>query len=301
MDINNYTFYKEKKKHGNSTYPFTIYKVRMPETFYQFPLHYHGEVELIHVSEGKGIITVNLKPYVVTAGTIAFISPGILHSMEQCPGEPFVYRNFIFDLKMVLTHTSDESTLKTLLPIMANKIYFPVIIDKQHPLNVPLTAYISTMQQIHDTRLPGYELAIKSQIMLIIYLLTSNNQLLTDNYYFKFTVSKLKKVLFYISRHYEESISIQDAAAIFGSSPSHFMRFFKNTTGSSFIQYLNDYRLNIAQEQLLTTSCSILDIAVNAGFNNLSYFNRMFKNKFQESPSSYRKKHSFPHPPDRKK
>ncbi|MGN6711080.1 AraC family transcriptional regulator [Anaerocolumna jejuensis] len=291
MDINNYTFYKEKKNHGSSSYPFTIYKVRMPETFSQFPLHYHGEVELIHVSEGKGIITVNLKPYVVTEGTIVFISPGILHSMEQCQGESFVYRNIIFDLKMVLTYISDESTLKTLLPILANKIYFPVIIEKQNTLNATLMAYINTMQQIHDARLPGYELAIKAQIMLMIYLLTSNNLLLTDKYYLKSSVSKLKKVLSYISGHYEETISIQDAAAVYGSSPSNFMRFFKNTTGSSFIRYLNDYRLNIAQEQLLTTSCSILDIAVNTGFNNLSYFNRMFKNKFQESPSSYRKKY----------
>lgn len=291
MDINNYAFYEEKKSHGNSTYPFSIYKVRMPETFSQFPLHYHGEVELIHVSEGKGVITINLKPYVVTAGTIAFISPGILHSMEQFQGQPFVYRNIIFDLKMVLSYISDESTLNTLLPIIANKLYFPVIIDKQNPLNTLLTVYINTMQQIHDTRLPGYELAIKAQIMLMIYLLTSNNLMLTDKYYLKSSVSKLKKVLTYISGHYEESISIQDAASVYGSSPSDFMRFFKNTTGSSFIHYLNDYRLNIAQEQLLTTSCSILEIAVNAGFNNLSYFNRMFKNKFHESPSSYRKKY----------
>jgi AraC-like DNA-binding protein/mannose-6-phosphate isomerase-like protein (cupin superfamily) len=291
MEINNYAFYKEKKSHGNSTYPFTIYKVRMPETFSQFPLHYHGEVELIHVSEGKGVITVNLKPYVVTAGTIAFISPGILHSMEQLQGQPFVYRNIIFDLKMVLSYISDDSTLNTLLPLMANKIYFPVIIDMQNSLNTLLTAYINTMQQIHDARLPGYELAIKAQIMLMIYLLTSNNLLLTDKYYLKSSVGKLKKVLTYISGHYEESISIQDAATVYGSSASNFMRFFKNTTGSSFIQYLNDYRLNIAQEKLLTTSCSILDIAVNTGFNNLSYFNRMFKSKFKESPSSYRKKY----------
>jgi AraC-like DNA-binding protein/quercetin dioxygenase-like cupin family protein len=293
MSTNNYTFYKEQNIHGNSAYPFAIYNVKIPETFYSFPLHCHDEVEIIYVCKGKGIITINLKPYIITKGDIAFISPGILHSMEQFEKEPFIYRNIIFDLRMILTYTSDESTLETVLPLMSNKVYFPMLIDKKHSLHISITELLIHMQNIHDTKSPGYELAIKAYILLILYQFTSNNLLLSEINFSKSNTLKLKRILSYIKEHYLESISIQDAARFFGSSPSNFMRFFKNATGTSFIHYLNDYRLNLAKEQLLTTCNSILDIAINVGFNNLSYFNRMFKDKYHESPSSFRKKHSI--------
>jgi len=67
------------------------------------------------------------------------------------------------------------------------------------------------------------------------------------------------------------------------------MKFFKETMGMSFIQYLNDYRLEVAAKLLTTTSDDIIDISVNTGFENLSYFNRCFKKKYGTTPGRYRK------------
>ena len=69
------------------------------------------------------------------------------------------------------------------------------------------------------------------------------------------------------------------------------LKFFKETMGMSFIQYLNDYRLEVAAKLLTTTSDDIIDISVNTGFENLSYFNRCFKKKYGTTPGRYRKKH----------
>ena len=55
-----------------------------------------------------------------------------------------------------------------------------------------------------------------------------------------------------------------------------------------FIEYLNDYRLTIAARLLTTTEHTILDVASQAGFDNLSYFNRLFKRKFRDTPGHYR-------------
>jgi AraC-like DNA-binding protein len=72
-------------------------------------------------------------------------------------------------------------------------------------------------------------------------------------------------------------------------SKSHFMKFFKETMGMSFTQYLNDYRLNIAGQTLRSTTDNISNIAQNTGFDNLSYFTRMFKKKYGLTPGEYRK------------
>ena len=56
----------------------------------------------------------------------------------------------------------------------------------------------------------------------------------------------------------------------------------------SFVQYLNDYRLEVAAKLLTTTSDDIINIAINTGFDNLSYFNRCFKKKYGITPGKYR-------------
>ena len=72
-------------------------------------------------------------------------------------------------------------------------------------------------------------------------------------------------------------------------SKSHFMKFFKSHMGTGFIDYLNDYRLVMAERLLRSSDNSVLEIAVQNGFDNLSYFNRIFKRKYGTSPGKYRK------------
>ena len=86
-----------------------------------------------------------------------------------------------------------------------------------------------------------------------------------------------------------EKISIADIAEVAGFSESHFMRYFKETMGTSFIDYLREYRLTMAARLLLASDASILSISEEVGFDNLSYFNRAFKKEYGMTPSQYRK------------
>ena len=64
--------------------------------------------------------------------------------------------------------------------------------------------------------------------------------------------------------------------------------------GVSFIRYLNSYRLSIASRLLLSTSSAILDIAEDTGFDNLSYFNRLFRQTYGMTPTEFRNGHGKP-------
>ena len=103
------------------------------------------------------------------------------------------------------------------------------------------------------------------------------------------TLDKMKIVLKYIENNYMQKITIADIAATVDFSESHFMRYFKETMGTSFVDYLRDYRLTIASRLLTTSDSSILDIAAESGFENLSYFNRVFKQKYSMTPRQFRK------------
>lgn len=71
------------------------------------------------------------------------------------------------------------------------------------------------------------------------------------------------------------------------------MKFFKNHMGVPFVSYLNDYRLTLAARALAEGQEDVLTVAMDVGFSNVSYFNRLFKKKFGDAsgiPETGRKK-----------
>lgn len=98
----------------------------------------------------------------------------------------------------------------------------------------------------------------------------------------------LLKLVQEISVKSSENLSVADMAKFCGWSSSHFMRWFKKMTGDSFTSYVNDRRLAEAAEALRQTDDKILTISQDAGFMNLSNFNRQFKKRYGVTPREYR-------------
>lgn len=67
------------------------------------------------------------------------------------------------------------------------------------------------------------------------------------------------------------------------------MRWFKEVTGRSFAGYLIEYRLERAAYALRNSEDTVLEIAERTGFGNLSNFNRLFRKRFEMTPSRFRK------------
>lgn len=63
------------------------------------------------------------------------------------------------------------------------------------------------------------------------------------------------------------------------------MKFFKNHMGVPFVSYLNDYRLTLAARALAEGQEDVLTVAMDVGFSNVSYFNRLFKKEVPDDAS----------------
>lgn len=96
---------------------------------------------------------------------------------------------------------------------------------------------------------------------------------------------RLETVFTYVSCNYSRRITIDDIARYTGMNRSAFCRFFHKHTGTTFIRYLNEYRINIARELLRLGDMSVSEICYAAGFNDTSYFCRAFRKHSGFPPS----------------
>ena len=94
----------------------------------------------------------------------------------------------------------------------------------------------------------------------------------------------------YIEKNYQSDISLQEIADYLSLSTYNTSRLFKKYTGESFINNLNQFRVNKAKNLLINTNTKISEIAIQSGFCNKRTFYRVFKNFTGCSPSEYRNK-----------
>lgn len=102
------------------------------------------------------------------------------------------------------------------------------------------------------------------------------------------TQRRLENVRIYCSCNYAREITLNEVAAHVGMNKSAFCTFMRRQTGMSLSEYVNDLRLSRAMEMLLNSDRTIASVAYDAGFANVTYFNRLFKSKFNQTPKSVR-------------
>lgn len=105
-------------------------------------------------------------------------------------------------------------------------------------------------------------------------------------------VDRLERALHYINSHYTEKISLEDTASYAALSPAYFSRIFKEEMNTSFTSYINKIRVDHAKTLLKTTPCTLIEIAGLVGFEDQSYFSRVFKQIAGISPGKYRESSS---------
>lgn len=100
--------------------------------------------------------------------------------------------------------------------------------------------------------------------------------------------ARLDTIYSYVSEHFKNTISLEEISDQVSMTEQAFSRYFKNKTGKTFTQFVNEYRLVHASKLLSEQHLSITDICFESGFNNFSHFNKKFKEFTGKSPSQYR-------------
>ena len=292
MEHKEYTALKENTKHGDFMLPFTEYPVKMPEMYTSFPLHWHDEMEIVLVQEGALEINIDLEIFQAHEGDIVLLKPCTLHGFKQLESYHAIYHTILFQMNILNNNVSDACAMKYFNPFLENRYAYLKVISRNAEGSEKIRSCLESLLQSYKTKNDFYELEIKSQLFHLFYLLFTSafEKKNTVSGVRSDTVHHVKLILDYISEHYMETITIEELAEMLHFSPQYFMRFFKKYTGVTCLDYINDYRLNTAAKLLLETDKAISNIAEEVGLGNVSYFNRLFKRKYEMTPREYRKK-----------
>lgn len=96
----------------------------------------------------------------------------------------------------------------------------------------------------------------------------------------------------YIANHYSEELSAEILASAVYLTPDYLSRLFKKSTGKSISQYIRQYRMEKAKDALLHTQKKVIEIGIQSGYPNYSYFCQSFREYFGSSPEKYRQEHT---------
>lgn len=286
MKRKKYETYRETKSHTSADFPYNTYLCSIPLDFKAVKIHWHDEVEIIVIKKGEGIVSVDLTKYHVKAGDVVFVMSGQLHSISQYQNSSMEYENIIFNPTMLKASDDDLCWEKYISPIVNGTAPVPVVVTADNEIYTAFSHSINDIDTLCDKKPEGYQLAVKGNLFLMFYQLTTAD--LSDTATKRKQLDKIKVVLSYVEEHFSENMTIEQMAELCFYSKSYFMKFFKESMGVSFVAYLNDYRLEVAARLLRSSNDNIIDIASRCGFDNLSYFNRSFKKKYGITPGKYR-------------
>ena len=137
----------------------------------------------------------------------------------------------------------------------------------------------------------GYELAVTSGIAMLF------SAILSDKLYESGPatperesrkIRRIKKVLDYIDSNFTSDITLEKLSDVASMNPKYFCRFFRKITNRTPMDYLNYQRIEHACYDLSHTGQSVTEVAYRCGFNDLSYFIRIFKKYKGVTPGKYR-------------
>lgn len=276
---------KENRSHGTAEYPYTQYHIFKVESSFQFPVHWHSELELIFVRKGTLSVSIDGQNYIATSNSLCIVNPRELHFMGSYDTSVDYY-TILFPLEFISFQTNDNYENQLLMPLRHGKISFRGFINSSE-MTVELHNLLEELIYINKHKVDFYEISCRVLLLKILMELQKLPNILSSS---EGSNSNLQRsILTYIRENFAEKIGLSELAEEFHMSDKYLSRYFKEHFNITFSKYLNHMRLSHAKKLLENTDLSVTDVALQSGFPTVSYFISCFKNNYRETPFSYRK------------
>lgn len=283
---------REPVAHGTALFPLAMYEITsytwMEERIW---CHWHEEMEILVVTRGQAQMHIADRTYTISEGNIVIVPPNCIHSATEAEGEPFCFFALVFSLSFLDSSRSDTLRQSYLSPFLEGELIFPEILSGQAAWQQEVRSRLWDIRDLFLSKKPGFELLVKSRLYEIWFHLSQHPTSSPDAAApaARQRMNQIRPILSYLNEHYNRPITLQELSETFHMSQGYLCRFFHSMTKMSVTEYLNHYRISVSTELLSDSDLEIGEIAGLTGFNNISYFNKIFRRYMHTTPSEFRK------------
>ena len=284
---------QEEGRHGTPQFPFQAFSQEDLRGEYLVRYHWHDEVGFLYVTRGELLLRTAKGSRTLTAGHVYFINPGTAHGLFGKSPDSHHYA-LVFRPELLEFAQYDLCQNRYLEPVLTGKLQFPVGDGLDGDTSRQIGELIARAQQLYQNTDPDCPAALSIKIILlqIVEILFCKKAFVAPEagpFYQDGEEYPLRPVFSYIQCHYREKITLQQLAGTIHMNRNYFCKYFREKVGKPPFVYLNEYRINQAAALLLRTEALVTEIAMNTGFDNMSYFIRQFKACKGCTPSAFRK------------
>ena len=254
--------------------------------------HYHNYFEISFITEGTGKRFVADSMDEFQPGDMVFVGPNIPHTWVVDKEQ---YTTGKRKLEMVYVQFSEASLGKEMLSlsefsntdkalqiatrgvrIVGNSLNEVSNLMLQMPYANHFERYILFLEILNM-------IGKSEEVVLLASKEYINTRFHTDN-------QRIQTIYKFLMEHYREEIDLERIASLVNLAPGSLCRFFKKQLGKTIFEYLNFIKVDFACKLLMNNELSVADVAYDSGFNNLSHFNKQFRQITGVSPLKYRQR-----------
>ena len=279
---------QELSPHGSFELPVETYMANC-EIFHALYDHWHSEMEIMYIEKGSGFARLNRESIRLKKGDILIVNCGVLHSMRTDLKKPLYYKSVVFSLGFLAGQPGDICQECVVSPLIENKAEFCHHIEEGDSGYEKLREIFLEIHDCHTEKKPYFYVKLKMLFFDFFYEMLTKHYIIPVSTEQNKSLAAVKEVLDHISLHYQEDLTVSELSGLSNYSEYYFMKLFRQYTGKTLVEYINDFRMEKAKYLLTHSDAPVTEIAMQVGFNSTSYFIKKFQQSNKISPHKYRK------------
>ncbi len=242
-------------------------------------LHRHNFFFILVLQKGIGHHEIDFRSYSVTNYSLYFIKPGQVHQLTLQPESKGYLLYFSAD-----SYYANNKSLNQLLNKVSNQNFYQLdlhFFEKIFPL-------LDAIYDEYINRNKGYEEIIRANLNILFTKLTRNHDNKNTNETDKYTQERLEEFLQLLEKHIVNKKLVSQYAGMMNLSSYQLNKIIKSSLDKTCSEAIKEHIILEAKRHLLATSNLVNQIALSLGYEDVSYFIRLFKKHTGHSPNAFR-------------
>lgn len=251
------------------------------------PWHWHEELEFGYVVSGELKMSLADRSYLIGKNQGYFTNSNALTCTRKSENCDVVHvHTHMFHPIFLGGHFKSIFETKYIDPVIHNRNIDALIFTGETRNQQKLIQKLSQASALqHKENMEFQTRNLFSEIWLLLLEEIKEQPAHTVNFQ---NQERLQNMLTFIHQHFEDKLTLEEIAAAASISTRECIRCFRNTISKTPMEYLMEYRMDMAMKYLKETEMSVTDISLHCGFSSNAYFGKLFREKFGITPLKYR-------------